>query len=638
MQDPWQTADQVMGIMMKRLNDRQMSDADVIITPAIGRHLSSSFSGLDTLITRGDESTERQIGAIMTLYTRRSDSLAAVAGGPVLAAPVTVERGDATIPDSLWERWQLPAGVGPVPLYDLECLLGRIYATGDFDSVWAAVRTGPAGTQLSVCTRLNPTLRSVTFSGNKFVPDSDLNAVFAPILGRLLNNGATTLALEGLTRLYRMRGFSLAHVDSVTFDRNSGALSLDIDEGVITRIDVQGGIRTQDAFILQEFPLGPGEVFQLDKAKRGLSRLSGTTLFEYVYLEITSLSPEIALTIRIKERPSQLLRLGLRADDERQLQGLLDIRDENWHGTGMQLGISIAGGQRNGDIILGFGMQRLFNTSLTFGVSAFHKTFDSYVYADAAKTHPNRWDRERLGEFRDIRYGFTMSFGSLLERLGNATAELVWQNVRLVNVQDLSALDERNRLVLVRLATLVDTKDAYPFPRHGVGFRMSYEFSLEGLGSEVGYNSLHATYESYTSWGKELTFHPRFTLGFADNTMPLAQQFRMGGRDSFFGLREDDRRGRQMILVNMEVRYKLPIQLLFETYVRARYDLGTISAIPEEIKFSSLLHGVGVELALATPVGPAVFGLGKAFYVSPDPTQPLQQGPFMAYVMIGYQL
>jgi NTE family protein len=638
MTSPWETADQIMGIMMKRLNDAQMQQGDFIITPAIGRHLSSSFHGLDTLITRGDETTEQQIGAIMALYTRRSDSLAAVAGGPVLTAPVTLERGDATIPDSLWERWHLPAGIGPVPLYDLEGLLGRVYASGDFDDVWAVVRTGPEGTRLSVCTRPNPTLRSVSFSGNTLVKDDELKAVFAPLLGRVLNHGATTQTLEGLTRLYRKRGFSLAHIDSVILDASSGALSLSLDEGVITRIDIQGGIRTQDAFVLQEFPLEPGEVFELEKARRGLSQLSGTTLFEYVYLELTSLEREIVLTIRIKERPSQLLRLGLRADDERQLQGLVDIRDENWQGTGMHLGVSIAGGQRNGDMVLDYSMQRLFNTYLTFGVSAFHRTCDSYVYANGAKTHPNRWERERLGEFRDIRYGFSLSFGSLLERLGNATAELIWQNVRLVNVQDLPALDEQYRLVLVRLATLVDTKDAYPFPTRGVGFNMSYEFSLEGLGSQVGYNSLHAMYESYTSWGKALTFHPRFTLGFADNTMPLAQQFRMGGRDSFFGLREDDRRGRQLVLVNMEVRYKLPVRLLFDTYVRARYDLGTISAVPEEIKFSSLLHGVGVEIALSTPVGPAVFGLGKAFYVAPDPSQPLQQGPFMAYVMIGYQL
>jgi outer membrane protein assembly factor BamA len=146
-------------------------------------------------------------------------------------------------------------------------------------------------------------------------------------------------------------------------------------------------------------------------------------------------------------------------------------------------------------------------------------------------------------------------------------------------------------------------------------------------------------YESYTSWGNRLTFHPKFSMGIADRTMPLAQQFRLGGRESFLGLREDDRRGRQLVLINAELRYFLPFRLLFNTYVRARYDLGTISAVPEEIKFSSLLHGVGIELAFATPIGPAVIGTGKSFYFSPTlPNDPVQQGPFLVYFMIGYQL
>lgn len=639
MNAPWQTADQIMGIMMKRVNERQMEDADIIITPGIGNHLSSSFHGLDTLITQGEETAESQIPAILALYARRSDSLAAVAGGPVLAAPVVVERGDGTIPDSLWEQWVLPDAVGPVPLYDLEGFLGRIYASGFFDSVWADVTTGPAGTHLAVHTRPNPALCTVSFTGNRLVSTAELEAVFAPVIGRVLNHRTTTAALESLTKLYRRRGFALAHIDSVRFDARMGSLALDIDEGVIRRIDVQGGVRTQDAFILGEFPLAPGEVFELEKARRGLAQLTGTSLFEYVYLELTSLTDAIVLTIRIKERPSQLVRLGLRADDERQLQGMIDVRDENFRGTGMQLGLTVAGGRRNGDARLEFSVQRLFDTYLTLGVSAFHRTFDSYVYRDAGRTHPDRWEREQMGEYRDIRYGLGLTFGSMLERLGNVTAELLWQDVRLVNLAALPAIGERHRLVLVRLASVVDTKDTYPFPTKGSGLRMSYEFALEGLGSQVGYNALQIMYESYASWGKDLTFHPRFTLGFADNTMPLAQQFRLGGRESFFGLREDDRRGRQVLLVNMEVRYQLPVRLLFDTYLRARYDLGTISAVPEEITFRSLLHGIGLELAFATPVGPASVGAGKAFYLSASgASRPVQQGPFLAYLMIGYQL
>ncbi|MCK7521910.1 MAG: hypothetical protein MZV64_31630 [Ignavibacteriales bacterium] len=83
-----------------------------------------------------------------------------------------------------------------------------------------------------------------------------------------------------------------------------------------------------------------------------------------------------------------------------------------------------------------------------------------------------------------------------------------------------------------------DAKDAYPFPTRGVGFTMSYEFSLEGPG-ESGRIQLPAgdVREPYASWGKEPDVPPTSSrLGFADNTLPLAQQFRMGGRDSFLGL------------------------------------------------------------------------------------------------------
>ena len=639
MNAPWQTADQIMGIMMKRVNERQMAEGDIIITPDVGRHLSTAFIGLDSLIRTGEAAAERQVKEILAVYGRRDDSLAAVAGGIVLPAPVVAERSDRSIPDSLWASLMQPLAVGPVPVFSLEQLLGKIYAAGDYDSVWADVVTGDSGSRLRVHALPNPRLCFVEFSGNSRVSSAELESVFLPLIGKPLNEAATTAAMERLIRLYRKRGFSLAHIDSLRLDEQSGLLSITLDEGIVGRIDVQGGVRTQDSFVHREFPIEPGNVFQLDEARRGLAQLGGTSLFEYVYLEITSLQDQIVLTIRIKERPSQLMRLGMRADDERHLQAMLDIRDENFRGTGMQLGFTLMGGQRNGDIRLEFSTQRLFDTYLTLGISAFHRSFDSYVYADGALSHPNRWERVTVGEYRDIRYGFSLSFGSLLERLGNATAELIVQNVRLVNLDNLPAVAEKHRLAMMRLATLVDTKDAYPFPTRGVGFRMSYEFSLETLGSDVGFTALQVMYESYASWGKYITFHPKFTVGIADATMPLAEQFRMGGRESLYGLREDDRRGRQLLLVNLEARYLLPIRLLFDTYLRARYDVGTIAAVPEEFKLSSLLHGVGLELALATPVGPAVLGAGKAFYVSPDlPDQPVQQGPFMFYFMIGYQL
>jgi NTE family protein len=240
-------------------------------------------------------------------------------------------------------------------------------------------------------------------------------------------------------------------------------------------------------------------------------------------------------------------------------------------------------------------------------------------------------------EYRDIRYGVDLAFGTQLERLGNATLEFILENVKVKSLDRAAALADQYRLALIRLGTIVDTKDRSPFPLSGVGLDISYEFALDGLGSNISYNSLHVMYETFTTWGRH-TLHPRFTMGFADKTMPFAQEFRLGGLDSFFGTREDDRRGRELLLMNLEYRYFLPFKVLFETYLRVRYDLGTISEIPEEIKFSTLRHGLGLELAFDTPIGQAAVGAGKSFYFNKDlPGNPVQQGPLLWYFVIGYQ-
>jgi len=67
---PWQTADQIMGIMMQLSNDVQLKKADVVITPGISNHLSSDFQGLDSVITKGELATELVVGEIKKLITK----------------------------------------------------------------------------------------------------------------------------------------------------------------------------------------------------------------------------------------------------------------------------------------------------------------------------------------------------------------------------------------------------------------------------------------------------------------------------------------------------------------------------------------------------------------------------------------
>lgn len=633
---PWQTADQIMGIMMQLSNEVQLKKADIVITPEVGNHLSSDFKGLDSLIVRGRLAAELAIADIKKLIARKQAEMTAD-DDLVLMHPEVEVRGEG-IPDSLRMRIIL-SGAGALTADDVRRQLTAIYAIGDFKDVYAEVQTDSQYTKVVYTVVQNPVLESVSLSGCKLINPEILAREFSPLFWKPVNHKTGEDVLEKLVREYRAHGYSLARVKSTVFDEETGELRVVMDEGVIQQIRVEGLARTQEWLLLREFPLEAGDVFEINAANAGVRNINSTKLFEYVYLEVSQVLQQPVLTIRLKERPSQLMRFGLRVDNERNLQGYADFRDENLKGTGTEWGLTLNGGARNAEFQLEYKAHRLLQTYLTFNVNLFYSFYDSYFYGDAPNQEPNRWDRLRLGEYRDIRYGGRLVFGRQLERFGNATVELSLQNARIIGLENADSLEERYRLSMVRLGTVIDSKDSYPFANSGFGVNISYEFAFQGVGSQVGYNGLRFMYESYTTWGRRHTFHPKLTIGFADRTMPLGQQFRLGGRETLFGTREDDRRGRQLLLLNVEYRYMLPVRILFNTYLRFRYDLGSISAIPEEIKFSTLRHGVGGEIALDSPIGPVAFGIGKSFFFNRGlPNNPVEEGPFLFYFIMGYQL
>jgi NTE family protein len=639
---PWQTADQIMGIMMQLSNQEQLKRADVTITPAIGRHLSSDFKGLDLIIAQGYLSTEQEIDSIKRLYERALTTMdsSSLNGVEQVFNDVYVEFVGEGAPDTLLLRIKNESLTGRLSSRQIQRQLRELYATGNLRDITVDVFPDTRPLQIVYNLVSYPVLKQVEFVGNKLIALDGLVAECRPLFDKVLNRRRCEEAVENLLRLYRKKGYSLARVVRSEFDEASGTLRFEINEGVIEKIDVQGGVRTKDSFVLREFALQEGDVFEIEKAKRGITNINSSKIFEYVFLEVSYVQQKPMLTIRLSELPSQLIRFGMRVDDERKVQGTIDIRDENFQGIGTELGLTVSGGGRNGFANLEFKSNRLFSPFFTYNLSGFINIYNSYVYSDDPnETRENRWNRNRLGEYSDIRLGGRLVVGGQVERLGNATVEWSVQDCRIKSVENMQSLEERYTLSLIKLGTVIDSRDRYPFPTSGINLKLSYEFASNNFLSDVGYNALRIMWESYSPWGKRGTFRPRLTFGFADITMPLGQQFRLGGRESMFGTREDDRRGRQILALNFEYRYRLSIQIVFDTYFRVRYDLATISAIPEQIKFSSFRHGIGAEVAFDTPLGQAAFGAGKSFFFNRIlPENPIQQGPLLFYFVLGYEL
>jgi NTE family protein len=637
MKAPWETADQIMGIMMGPANALQLARADVVVTPEVGRHLSSNFGGLDSLILQGEAAAAAVVRSILTIYAREKLEMAGDSARMVLHHPSFARTGDP-IPDSLWRHILADTLATGVRLVDVQDHVNLLYETGDYASVRAEISTDSTSSRVTFNAAWNPPVKGVAIEGCVKVRAEELLSFTRCAVGRPLNHLCVQKGRDDILRLYRSRGYSLARIDTATFDPASGILHWKLNEGVISSIRVVGTVRTSEEFVLSDFPLQPGEVFEISKARSGFRNINSGALFDHMYLEVAYAGRENHLVIRLKERPSQLIRLGVRGDNERHVQGQVDIRDISLGGGGTELGFTGYGGQRSAGALLEYKAYRLFGTHLTFKAAAFASSLDSYLYEDAPPPGLNQWDRVKLGEYRDTRYGGIIAFGLQLERFGNLTAEYVLQDVRTEDLGGVPQLEERTRIGKLRLGTIIDSKDRYPFPTSGIGLTLSYETASKAFGSQVAYSALHLVWERYATAGR-FTVRPRVTLGYADQSMPFSEEFRLGGQESMFGVREDDRRGRQLLQLNLEFRYLLPFRILVDSYLRGRFDMASMSAEPGEIKLETVRYGLGLELALDTPIGPAVFSVGKGFYFGRDlPNNPLQEGPLLLYFMFGYVL
>ncbi|MEK6571478.1 MAG: patatin-like phospholipase family protein [Bacteroidota bacterium] len=633
---PWETADQIISIMQQLSNQEQLRKADVVVAPQLGSHLSSDFTSLDSLINLGEQAGEEKVAEIRSrlwpsLYAQRGSSSA-------LNENFTVDFKGAPIPDSL-KRVILSEHELGIDDRAIERHLAEIYVLGYYADVYAEVRDDSSGSHITYVAEYNPTLRGVKFKGALVLGDSLLMEKFHPLIGRVINHYEGRKALESMLRRYRDEGYSLARIDSADFDRENGVATVWVDEGRIRKLKIEGNERTRDYVILREFPLAEEDFFSLEKANLGVRHIMSTNLFQQVLLNVTYEEERPVLIIKVKEKSSELARFGLRVDNERNTQFSLDVRNENLQGTGTEIGFDFAGGARNRQFRLEYKANRIFNSYFSFDLDAYHKLRDIFTYRDGPSSGITRWMRDQIGEYREIKYGGSLTLGTQVGRLGKVAGELRIEQHEIKGISGSGYAPESYSVIGLKLSSTIDTENRYPFPTDGMFMRTYYESGLAELGKEVSYSKIFFTYEYFTTHFKIHTIHPKITFGYANETLPLSEQFSIGGQESLLGLRNDDRRGRQIFLINFEYRLRLPFKVLFDTYLKLRYDLGSVWRVPEDIVLRDLHHGIGAELALDTPIGPAQFAVGRSFLFRRDLlNNPLSFGPFQVYFSVGYRL
>ena len=375
--------------------------------------------------------------------------------------------------------------------------------------------------------------------------------------------------------MYREEGYSLAEIQSVEFNEEEKRLRVFVDEGIISRIDVTGNKYTNKSVITREFNFEEGEVFKINEVKNGLTDLRSTKLFDNIDIVVKEENGQNILIIDVNEKPSSLLRISFRSDNEYRVQLGLDLRDENIFGTGAELGLILFGGLENRAYILEQKANRLFDTYFTYKINAFYKFNDVRVYSDVETESKNTFSREEVGKYRQIFYGLSLGVGTQVGRFGNLIFEGKYQYDEIKNKENVLTAPYKIKIVSLKISSTIDTQDKYPFPESGVYFTGFYETALSIFGGEVGYSNINFQYKNYIPLSSHSVISPKISFGFADKTLPLSEQYSLGGQESFFGMRDNEFRGRQIFLASLMYRYKLPFIIFFDTYLKVRYDLGS---------------------------------------------------------------
>ena len=630
---PWIVADQVVSIPMKLLNESQLGLADFVIQPNLQNLAADDFTDIDSVITFGYETTRTLVEKIKikldSLTKSRYDKNNKFFSKAII--------NSVNVPEFSIALARYSNQQDSLSKANIKRALNDVFNTGEYEKLEARVDIKNNLYSIEVVGEKKPTIKSFSITGIEILARAQTDSIITCLLNKPYIERKVVAAITDILKLYRSRGYSLADLTSISFNRDTGNLAVVFDEGRISKITLEGNNRTSETIITREFPVKEGDYFLYQNIEDGLTNLRSTNLFNDVIFTVVKEGNENVVFLKVSEKVSGIARLGFRADSENKTQLSLDIRDENLFGSGTEIGVLLFGGARNLGYIFELKANRIWNTYLTYKVNAYYQFDDAFLYADDLSTSENRFSRSALGEYRQIYYGASLSVGTQVEKFGNLIFKGKYQFDQIKNKTGPTALPYKTKIVSLKISTTIDTQDKYPYPKSGFLFSGFYETAQTILGGDIGFTNLFFDYKNYLTFSKDHTISPRISLGFGDKTLPLSQHYSLGGQYSFFGMREDEFRGRQLFLASLEYRYNLPIDLFFDTYILLRYDLGSIWLVQDAIRFKDLRHGIGTSISLDTPIGPADFAVGRSFLFKKNlPGNPISWGEVILYFSIVY--
>ena len=590
---PWEIADQITTIMQQERDAQQLENADVVIGFDDMQVISTDYDAIEILFEQGKRRAYAQLDSIKALlsscYTVANDSI------------YPIQRIEVSGADPSYVHRFIDPLKTTYSCEDIRSILRRIYSFGDVQEVSATILKDHQNYILRFYLTMNPVLKDIVFYGNSQFPSDSLKQFFADRLNRPINHHKTRDVLKHIIQHHRQHGYSLTSIDRINFNERDLTAHIYLSEGIINTINIKGLDKTRRFVIDRELDLHRGEIFRFERAKSGLENIFATGLFSSVHLNVQSNSSLHDLDFHVSEKPSQVVRLGARYDTERTAKVFAEFSDENILGTANDLTLHVQYGGRDFKAYADYRADRLFKSYLTSQINLHHRKSDHDAYVNLEPT----------GEYQRRASGLNINLGRQISRFGTLSGHLRFEEIQLQGLSGHGYDTGTSNINTFGMQTVIDTRDQVAFPMEGKYHIFFYELSSGlVLGADKSFFKFRNQLATFTTFGKRHTVCPKLIWGTSDATTPYSEQFRLGGQESFYGLREGQLWGRHIILASLEYRYLVPKLWAFDTFFSMRYDLGSAWNDVEAIKTNDFVGGVGAALGLKTPIGPFSFAYG----------------------------
>ncbi len=499
--------------------------------------------------------------------------------------------------------------------------IAAIIGTGWFAD--ANVRLEPLreGVRVSFLVVENPVIDQIVVEGNATIPTAEVLQALNVPTGQVLNIIRLRDGARAVEKLYEDRGYVLARVADIGVVANDVTrLRVRVSEGRVEAIEYKGLTKTRPFVLARGRRVQVGQPLNINLLNQDLQALVNLDLFENVQARpVPGSAPDaVIIEIEVREQRTQSARFGLGYSDRTGLVGLIEYSEKNWRGRHQTIAVRFERGLTDrGPASVSEAPATNFQLSFREPYLDARRTALDLVLYQTTTTEAEYTSGGVSSRFTLERLGSAISLSRPIDAATQVSLRLRSERALFTPLPldpttppcDVDPDDplcpkpppsflSPGRTVALALNAVRDRRDSATAPTRGDRLSLTNELGLNVLGSDFGFGKHVVEYARYFQAGDGVIVG-RGLVGFSYGTLPLQEQFVMGGPTTLRGYPTARLRGTSAAIFNVE--YRVPLGFIMRQ-LRDFTGIAYVDVGAAPIS-TSVLFGYGLGVSVNTVVG-----------------------------------